>query len=112
VIGSSIEKLLREIYPEKGTGVVMMVKTLEIDVSYEKPGFKSKNKFSVSYFWSNVRSKYAHSTGIEEVGSKQFLILHVLKEPSEETTEMSVGLLSVFLKAYLEDCIKAKDENN
>lgn len=118
VIGSSIEKLLGEIYPEeevevaKKAGVAKKAKKLGLDVSYEKLGFKGKNSFSVSYFWHNVRGKYAHSTGIETVGSKQSVIFNVLKEPSEETTKMSIGLLNVFLKAYSEYCTKLSTEES
>lgn len=106
IVGSSIENLLREIYPEKGTGVGTMVKTLGMDVKYEEPGYKGKESFSVMYFWHNVRSKYAHSTGLEKLGNKQLYTFNVLKEPSEETTRMSIGLLNEFLKAYSLYCIK------
>jgi hypothetical protein len=118
-VGSSIETLLKEVYPEhlkeiyrkkhqnKEPGVVTMAKELKIDVSYEKLGSKNKQSLNIPDFWCNVRSKYAHSTGLEKVGIKQLFIFNVLKEPSEETAEMSIGLLNEFLQAYSEYCHKS-----
>lgn len=100
IVGSSIENLLRESYTEKGASVGIMVKKLNIDVSYEYPKYKGKESFTITYFWHEIRSRYAHSTGLERLGSKQFYTFNILKEPSEETALMSIGLLGVFLKAY------------
>jgi hypothetical protein len=101
VVGSSIEGLLREIYPEKNAGIGTMVKSLCLDVRYENSKLIGKEHFTVMYFWHNVRSKYAHSSGVETLGAKRFYAFNVLKEPSKETAKKSIGLLGVFLKEYL-----------
>lgn len=111
-VGSSIETLIRAVYPErlkklnqdKEVGVATMAKSMGLDVCYEKRGAKGERSFTVSYFWRDIRSTYAHGTGLEKVGIRQLFFFNVLKEPSEETAEMSIGLLNVFLKAYPECC--------
>lgn len=105
-VGGSIESLLRAIYLEKEKGVVTMVTGLDINVSYETVSADDHSPFDVTYFWRSVRSKYAHSIGLETVGIKQAFLLNVLREPSEEIAEKSIGLLSVFLASYSECCKK------
>jgi hypothetical protein len=111
IVGSSIESLLREIYPKKGAKVGVMIKALDIDVSYEYPKYNGKELFTVTYFWHEVRGKYAHLTGLEKLRVKQFYTFNVVKEPSEETAMMSIGLLGVFLKAYSNVVQKQKIES-
>lgn len=91
-IGNIIQNLLNAVDDSVGVGPTTKAKRIGLNVSFEELTVKGRSQcFDIKYFWHDVRSKYAHVTTLSRYG---------IKEPSEEITRKSAGLLCAFLKAY------------